>query len=128
MTSLTTGGTTTTYSYDGDGNRVSATSGRSTTTFSYDLNNALPTLALERTGTGTALRPLRVGRDLLSRCHEGGADYYVAHDALGSITGSPQPTGATEATYTYDPFGNRLPPPTSPRARRLSRSASRANT
>ena len=35
-----------------------------------------------------------------------GTDYYLAHDAQGSIVGLTSGTGAIEATSTYDPFGN----------------------
>ena len=51
-------------------------------------------------------RALHLGRRPFLAVHTGGADYYVAHDAQGSVGRAHHATGATEATYTYDPFGN----------------------
>jgi RHS repeat-associated protein len=38
----------------------------------------------------------------------GGSEYYVAHDAQGSVVALSSASGATEDTITYDPFGNVL--------------------
>jgi RHS repeat-associated protein len=35
----------------------------------------------------------------------GGSDFYVAHDALGSVVAPTSQAGATESLFTYDPFG-----------------------
>jgi RHS repeat-associated protein len=104
LTGLTSGGTTTTYTYDGDGNRATETTGTSTTDFSYDLDNALPTLA-EETNGATELDRYVWGDGLLQSVTTGDATYDVAHDAQGSLVGLTSPTGATEAIYSYQPFG-----------------------
>ena len=105
MTSLTTGAATTTYSYDGDGNRASTTSGGATTTYIYDLENTLPALVLEDNGSSVLERYLYAD-GLLLAANVGGANFYVAHDAQGSVVGDTSASGATEATYTYGAFGN----------------------
>jgi RHS repeat-associated protein len=46
--------------------------------------------------------------ELLVSAHIGASDYYIAHDALGSVVGVTSALGATEETYTYDPYGNLL--------------------
>ena len=104
LTSVTAAGTTTSYGYDGDGNRVSATSGGSTTTYSYDVNNQLPLLASE--SSGSELRRYVWGGSLLLSMRTGGADYYVAHDEQGSVMTLTSASGATESLYTYNPFGD----------------------
>ena len=38
----------------------------------------------------------------------GGGDYYVAHDAQGSVVAVTAGNGTTEASYSYDAFGNQL--------------------
>jgi YD repeat-containing protein len=87
LKSLTSGGATTTYAYDGDGNRVSSTSGSTTTNYLYDLNESLPTLALEESGSTVLDRYLWVD-GLLVSAHVGSSDYYIAHDK-GPSWGSP---------------------------------------
>jgi RHS repeat-associated protein len=106
LTGFTNGSGTTTYTYDGDGNRVSATSGSSVTGFSYDINNLLPALALETAGNGSELDRYITADGLLLAVHTNGSDYYIAHDTQGSVIGMTSATGATEAKYSYDPFGN----------------------
>ena len=61
-------------------------------------------LVLEENGSSVSDRYLWVD-GLLASAHVGGADYYIAHDALGSVVGVTSATGATEATYSYDPDG-----------------------
>jgi RHS repeat-associated protein len=95
-----------TYTYDGDGNRVSTTTAGVTTTFVYDTNGALPELVEELNGS-TELRSYVWGEGLVSM-NAGGSNYYVSHDALGSVIGLTSSTGSTEETFTYDPFGNAL--------------------
>jgi RHS repeat-associated protein len=105
LTSVTVGSTTTNYSYDGDGNRLNAATGETTTNYLWDSNNAIPELAVERDGSGTALRTYIRGLDTISLL-EGGGTYYYHHDRLGSITALTSSSGATEWDYTYEPFGS----------------------
>ena len=104
MTSATVGGTTTTYGYDGDGNRLSAAvGGGSTTSYLWDVNEPLPLLALERIGS-TTLRDYSYGTDLNSMT-SGGSNYFYLQDAYGSVANLTSATGAAEWTYATDPFG-----------------------
>jgi RHS repeat-associated protein len=105
LTHLTTPSSTTAYAYDGDGNRVSETTGARTTAFSYDIDNPLPLIALEHTNEGASRRYVWGDGRLLSM-RSGNGDYYAAHDAQGSVVGLTSAAGATEATFSYDPFGN----------------------
>src|SRR4029077_39743 len=106
MTHLSTPSATTTYTYDGDGVRTSETSGEQTTEFAYDPNNPLPLLALEK-GSSEGTRSYIWGNGLLS-VEKGGSQYYAAHDFQGSLVGLTSAAGTTEATYSYDPFGDEL--------------------
>jgi hypothetical protein len=53
MTSAVISGTTTTYAYGGDGNRLSAVTGSTTTNYRWDVNRPLRLLATEANGSGT---------------------------------------------------------------------------
>ena len=106
LTSLKSPSATTAYTYDGDGNRGSSTSGGVTTTFVYDTNAPVPALVLELNGSGTVRRYVW-GNGLVS-INSGSSDYYAAHDSQGSVVALTSSTGATEATYSYDPFGDVL--------------------
>lgn len=104
LTSATNGSGTTTYTYDGNGNRLSAATGGTTTSYLWDTNNDLPQLALERDGGGTVLRSYLYGVRRISMT-SGGNPYYYLYDALGSVANLTSSTGATEWTYSYEPFG-----------------------
>ena len=104
LTQATSGLNTTTYTYDGDGLRATAASGGTTTTFGYDVNGAVPELVKESQG-GSEVDSYVWAGGLVQSMGTGGADYYVAHDALGSTTALTSATGAVETLYTYDPFG-----------------------
>ena len=105
LISATDGGVTTDYAYDGDGNRLSETTAGTTTDLLWDTNSALPQLALERDSTGNPIRAYIQGLETVSLL-EGGNSYYYHHDRLGSITALTSSSGATEWTYTYEPFGS----------------------
>ena len=105
LKSATRGSSTATYTYDGDGVRATSTTGSSTIDYLYDVNGSLPTLALEESGS-TVLDRYLWADGLLMSAHLGSSDYYIAHDAQGSVVGVTSASGGTEATYAYDPFGN----------------------
>lgn len=104
MSSTTDAGVTTTYTYDGDGNRLSSTNGTTTTSYAWDTNWALPELASE-SQAGSELRGYTYGTRVLSML-EDGASYYFHTDRLGSIAAVTSATGQTELQTSYDPFGN----------------------
>ena len=56
-----------TYTWAGDGRRLSGIRGGATTSFVWDQAFGLPQLALERDGSGGPPRSYRYGLDLLSR-------------------------------------------------------------
>jgi RHS repeat-associated protein len=76
----------------------------STTRFLWDTNHSLPELALERDASGSLLRRYLYGNDLDSLQTPAGSFYYHT-DALGSITNLTDAIGATQWTYSYEPFG-----------------------
>ncbi len=105
ITSTDVSGTTTTYGYDGDGTRVSATTSGTTTTYTFDLDNPVPQLA-QVSQSGSETDRFVYGDGLLLSMRTGAADYYVSHDALGSTAALTSASGATDTTFTYDPYGN----------------------
>lgn len=93
---------TTTYAYNGDGDRVSQTAGGVTTTY---LVNSVPKLAqvlMETTG-GSATYFV-YGHDLLYSVKADGPHYHHT-DSLGSTIAVTDSTGAVEQTMDYDVFG-----------------------
>ena len=102
---MTTPAGTTTYTYNGDGLRISATTASTTTTFSYDTNAAVPELASQIVNATETARYVWADGSLLSD-RVAGTDFYVGHDAQGSTVAITSATGATEATYTYTPYGS----------------------
>ena len=67
MTTTTpSGAPATSFTYDGDGNRVSQTTGVDTTQLRWDVNASLPLLADERDGIGTLHRSYLHGNDTLA--------------------------------------------------------------
>ena len=107
LTSTTGGGTTTNYSYDGDANRLSASTGggpSQTTNYIWDTNGSLPQLALERDGHNTVIRSYLYGVHRIWMA-TGGSVYYYLYDRLGSVVNLTSSIGATEWTYSYEPFG-----------------------
>jgi RHS repeat-associated protein len=102
LTSATVADTSTSYDYDGDGQRLRQTTGAITTHFVYDVNQSLPVLledgtrkyvwgagglayAVESTGTGTTT---------------------VHHsDGLGSVRGLTNRSGTVIQTSEHDEFG-----------------------
>ena len=100
------GSTTTTYTYDGDGVRLQASTGTSAankTNFVWDLNQPNAQVALERNGSNTLLRQYIYG---LKRIRQtvGTASYYHT-DQLGSVTNTTSASGASQRTWSYEPYG-----------------------
>jgi RHS repeat-associated protein len=104
LASTTLSSTTTSYAYDGDGVRLEADDGTTTTNYFWDVNNALPELALERDGSGGALRTHVRGTRMISM-DTGSATSYFHYDGLGSVANITSDAGDPERTYSYEPFG-----------------------
>lgn len=107
LKSTTNGRTTTTYTYDGGGHRLSASTGTqtaSTTNYSWDLLDSIPQIAVEQDGAGGILRTYLYGLDRIAMT-TGGASYFYHYDQLGSVINLTNSTGVTQWTDSYEPFG-----------------------
>ena len=102
---------TTTYSYDGDGNRASAVTPAKSWDyrFSYDSLNPLSTLALERKGDASATLVRRYVNGPLGAIGEtdgaSAKQLFYGHDPLGSVTDATSATGASQWAYAFEAFG-----------------------
>ena len=93
MTSATVNSTTTTFAYRGDGLRNSRTTGGVTTTFTWDIAGGLPVVLHDGS-------QYVYGAGLV--CHSGAnTDYYLA-DGLGSTMKTVDASGAVVNGYAYD--------------------------
>lgn len=107
LKTTTSGSTTTTYTYDGDNNRLQASTGTQAskkTNYLWDTNRDLPQLALERDGNNALLRRYVHGVRRVSM-RSGTADYYYHYDTLGSVRNVTSSTGVKQWTDVYEPFG-----------------------
>jgi hypothetical protein len=104
LTAATVGGSAARYSYDGDGNRLIASTGGATTNLLWDISYVLPELALERDGSSNLLRRYLIGADVNSLTTPAGTFFYH-HDPIGSVTNLTDASGATQWTYSYEPYG-----------------------
>jgi len=92
-----------TYTYNGDGLRIAKTASSVTTYFAWDVAESLPLVLGDGTNSyvyGPESEPIEQINDTT------GTVLYVHHDQQGStrlLTGS---TGAKEASFTYDAYGN----------------------
>jgi RHS repeat-associated protein len=99
-----TGGTTTsgasqTFSYDGQGRRVSRTVGTERTDYWYNWMGLI-----SETGSVNATY-LRSGSGELLSVSSGGSTHNYAKDRLTTITGLVSTSGALVNAYSYDPYG-----------------------
>ncbi len=103
-----------TYSYDGDGNRLTkAINGGLAARYYWDPSGDVPLLALEEDANGDLLRRYfyavgPVALQVPGRA-EGEVDtYYYVTNARGDVRAITDDAGAVVATYAYGPFGNAL--------------------
>ncbi|MDP4093577.1 MAG: S8 family serine peptidase [Bacillota bacterium] len=97
----TVGSQTITYTYNGDGLRVSKTVNGQTTNYLYEYSQVV----LETDGSGNQTAKNVYGTNLLSRT--AGADtYYYMYNGHADVTALIKPDGTIAATYYYDAFGN----------------------
>jgi RHS repeat-associated protein len=94
---------TTSYTYNADGLRMSKTSGGTTTQFVWDVAVGLPLLLKEGT-TAYLYGPGGLPLEQIG----GGTTYYFHQDQIGSTRLVTDASGAGIATYQFDPFGNLL--------------------
>ena len=95
------GETSASYSYDGDGLRVTKTTGQTTLTYVWDLSGAVPLLLSD--GTTSYIYD---DQGLPIEQIKGQTTLYYQRDQLGSTRLLTNASGATAGTYAYDPYGN----------------------
>lgn len=110
LASTTLGGQTQTYSYDGQGKRLSASDGSQTTRFIWDVTSRVPELVREENGAGGLVRRYVYGADLVSMTDPSGSFFYH-NDALGSVRNLTDSAGQVSHSYDYEPFGTEPSPP-----------------
>jgi len=105
-TQITMGSTTTTFTYDGLGERVKKVSGTSTSRYplgdDYEVTNGTITKYLNVDGLGVIAK--RVGSQ---------TTYWLHTDRLGSIQAVTDATGAVVQRRTYRPYGDKIADTTS---------------
>lgn len=94
------------YTYNANGLRMSKTVGSTTTSFAWDLSGSLPLLLQESTSSASTSYVYGPGGLPLEQITSAGVTSWYQHDQLGSTRVILNGSGATEATYTYDPYGN----------------------
>jgi RHS repeat-associated protein len=108
LKSATISGTTETYTYAGDGTRLSAATGtqaNKTTKFLWDRAFGLPQLAIERNGNNALLRSYRYAFDRVSQTAGSSTYYYYHPDGLGSVADVTGSTGTALSWAEYYPYG-----------------------
>ena len=112
LTSITTGTgstcttptTVATYTYDGQGLRMSKTTGGATTNYTWDGQRKQQMLLQAK--TGTTLTSYIYANGVPIEQVSGTTTYWLHHDQLGSTRLMTDGSGTSAATFTYDPFGN----------------------
>ncbi|MEJ2559558.1 MAG: RHS repeat-associated core domain-containing protein [Anaerolineae bacterium] len=103
LTSVTSGTLTTTFEYDGLGNRVAQTVDGVTTEYVLDVAGGLPEVIVATTG-GASTRYVQVQGQILAQ-YESGAWVYILPDHLGSVRQVLNSAGQVDLAQSYDPFG-----------------------
>jgi RHS repeat-associated protein len=98
-----------TYGYDGDGTRESKTEAGTTTEFLWSGSGSTQALLDEQAGTTNPTYFVYGPGGLpLEEITPSSAVYFYAHDQLGSTRALTNSSGASVASYNYDPYGNLL--------------------
>ena len=98
---LTGYGTTATYTYNGDGLRMSKTVSGSTSQFLWDLSAGIP-LLLKDAATAYVYGPGGLPLEQIN----GSTALWLHHDQLGSTRLVTNTAGSSQATYAFDAYGN----------------------
>jgi RHS repeat-associated protein len=101
--SAISGGSTSSFQYDGLRRRISKTINGTATAFLYDGWNVVQELS-GTTPTANLITGLNLD-EILARTDSAGVRYFL-NDALGSVVALTNSSAAIETQYTYDPFGN----------------------
>ncbi len=101
LTAAMVGGSTSTYTYDGDGYRVAAANGATTNSYLWDRAAALPTLVDDG-----AQGYVHVNQGLLEQSGPAAASStFPLADGLGSVRVVADGSGSSAGTASYDAFG-----------------------
>ncbi len=92
------------YQYDAGGRRESVTSGGSTTSYLYDGTTPVEIQVTGSSPSTTNVVAAPGSNEILVSGSKGGG--VPLHDALGSVLGWVGPSGSLTSQNTYDPFGN----------------------
>jgi RHS repeat-associated protein len=103
LTSVTSGTLTTTFEYDGLGNRMAQTVDGVTTEYALDVAGGLPEVIVVTTGGGST-RYVQVQGQILAQ-QESDAWVYILPDHLGSVRQLVDDAGQVSLAQSYDPFG-----------------------
>ena len=101
MVKTTAGKKTATYSYNGEGYRVTKTENERTTNYLYEADKVV--LETDVEGNETARNVY--GTNLLTRTAQNDTMNYM-YNGHGDVTALIGANGAIQATYYYDAFGN----------------------
>jgi len=106
LKTVTVGGVTTTYEYNGDGVRTAQIVGGVRTDYVVDVAASLPQVLAETTGGQTTTYLYALG--LVGQKRGTNNPEYFAYDGLGSVRQVLSNTGTVLEAQTYDPYGNEL--------------------
>ncbi len=103
LISTTKAGVRDSYTYNGDGNRLTdTTTGQSPNNYAWDVNASVPLLATETPG-GSARRYIYGSDGPLSL--KTSSNFYYLSDGVSSIADLTDANGASKWDFTYEPFG-----------------------
>lgn len=102
LTGISRTGLTASFVYDGLGRRISKTINGSTVGFWYDDNDVYADLT-GATPSTTYIRGLNIDERYIRKS---ASDEFYETDALGTSVVLTDSAGASQTTYTYEPFGN----------------------
>jgi RHS repeat-associated protein len=105
LVAVTGGRPTSSFAYDGDGNRISQSVGTGIYNYLNDVATALPVVLQESGPDGNISYAYGLG--LISESSPK-FDYFYHYDGLGSVIALSNASGKPSAAYVYDPWGNPL--------------------
>ena len=105
LVAATGGRPTSSFAYDGDGNRISQSVGAGIYNYLNDVATALPVVLQESGPDGNISYAYGLG--LISESSLK-FDYFYHYDGLGSVIALSDASGKPSAAYVYDPWGNPL--------------------
>ncbi len=91
-----------TYTYNGEGLRVSQTKGKTTSNITWDMHGSMPLILSDEQNTYI----YGPGNIPIEQISSKGTTLYLHHDQQGSTRMLTSSTGGIEATTTYDAYGN----------------------